>query len=167
MTHEVRGVDVEKYALLCQQTSPKRWFGNMEMTSNCDVTNSTPNTNDHHMTLNQTPPWKFSAYVTKNFFISELVKGHFYVWGVWPCFYWFFACPSAIWKLFVAYLFFFFFFNTEDFTLGCVAGKINKWYQIPMTKARSSCDTAKLKDLVASRFCKIRCCSFFNAIIWT
>jgi len=25
---------------LCQQTSPKRWFGNMEMTSNCDVTNS-------------------------------------------------------------------------------------------------------------------------------
>jgi len=35
----------------------------MEMTSNCDVTNSTPNTNDHHMTLNQPPPpWKFSAY---------------------------------------------------------------------------------------------------------
>jgi len=55
MTHEVRGVDVEKYALLCQQTSPKLWFGNMEMTSNCDVTNSTPNTNDHHMTLNQNP----------------------------------------------------------------------------------------------------------------
>jgi len=58
MTHEVRGVDVEKYALLCQQTSPKRWFGNMEMTSNCDVTNSTPNTNDYHMTLNQPPPMK-------------------------------------------------------------------------------------------------------------
>jgi len=33
-------VDVEKYALLCQETSPKRWFGNMEMTSNYDVTNS-------------------------------------------------------------------------------------------------------------------------------
>jgi len=33
-------VDVEIYALLCQQTSLKRWFGNMEMTSNCDVTNS-------------------------------------------------------------------------------------------------------------------------------
>jgi len=49
-------VDVEKYALLCQQTSPKRWFGNMEMTLNCDVTKSTPNTNDHHMTLNQTTP---------------------------------------------------------------------------------------------------------------
>jgi len=49
-------LDVEKYALLCQQTSPKRWFGNMEMASNCDVSNSTPNTNDHRMTLNQTPP---------------------------------------------------------------------------------------------------------------
>jgi len=24
--------------LLCQQTSPKRWFGNMNMTSNRDVT---------------------------------------------------------------------------------------------------------------------------------
>jgi len=32
MPHEIRGVDVEKYALLCQETSPKRWFGNMEMT---------------------------------------------------------------------------------------------------------------------------------------
>jgi len=56
MTHEVRGVVVEKYALLCQQTSPKRSFGNMEMTSNCDVINSTPNTNDHHITLNHTLP---------------------------------------------------------------------------------------------------------------
>jgi len=24
--------------VLCQQTSPKRWFGNMNITSNCDVT---------------------------------------------------------------------------------------------------------------------------------
>jgi len=40
MPHEIRGVDAEKYALLCQQTSPKRWFGNVEMTSNCDVTSS-------------------------------------------------------------------------------------------------------------------------------
>ena len=56
MTHEIRGVDVEKYALLCQQSSPKRWFGNMEMTSNCDVTNS--ENQNHHMTLNQTPPMK-------------------------------------------------------------------------------------------------------------
>jgi len=28
----------------------------MEMASNCDVTNSTPNTNDHHMTLNHNSP---------------------------------------------------------------------------------------------------------------
>jgi len=29
-----------KMCILCQQTSPKRWFGNRTMTSNCDVTNS-------------------------------------------------------------------------------------------------------------------------------
>jgi len=33
MPHEIKGVDVEKYALLCQETLPKRWFGNMEMNS--------------------------------------------------------------------------------------------------------------------------------------
>jgi len=33
-------VRVEKHAILCQQTSPKRWFVNMNMTSNRDVTNS-------------------------------------------------------------------------------------------------------------------------------
>ena len=27
-----------KMCILCQQTSPKRWFGNRTMTSNCDVT---------------------------------------------------------------------------------------------------------------------------------
>jgi len=26
--------------MLCQQTSPKRWFANVNMTSCCDVTNS-------------------------------------------------------------------------------------------------------------------------------
>ena len=30
----------------------------MNMTSNCDVTNSAPNTNDYHMPLNETPPMK-------------------------------------------------------------------------------------------------------------
>jgi len=65
MPHEVRGVDVEKDALLCQQTSPKRWFGNMEMMSNCDVTNS-----EHQIQMTtirpwtKPPPWKFSAYAT-------------------------------------------------------------------------------------------------------
>jgi len=29
-----------KTCILCQQTSPKRWFGNRTMTSNCDVTNT-------------------------------------------------------------------------------------------------------------------------------
>jgi len=33
-----RRVHVEDNGL-CQQTSPKRWFGNMNMTSNCEVTN--------------------------------------------------------------------------------------------------------------------------------
>ena len=28
------------HALLCQQTSPKRWFANVYMTSYCDATNS-------------------------------------------------------------------------------------------------------------------------------
>ena len=65
MPHEIRGVDVEKYGLLCQGSSPKRWFGNMEMASNCDVTNS-----EHQMQMTttwpwtKTPPWKFSAYAT-------------------------------------------------------------------------------------------------------
>ena len=67
MTHEIRGVDVEQYAFLCQQTSPKRWLGNMEMTSNCDVTNSA-----HQIQMTTTwpltnpPPWKLSAYATES-----------------------------------------------------------------------------------------------------
>jgi len=43
----------------------------MNMTSNCDVTNrahqilmTTIYTNDYHMPLSETPPWKFSAYAT-------------------------------------------------------------------------------------------------------
>jgi len=28
------------HSLLCQQTFPERWFGNMNMTSNWNVTNS-------------------------------------------------------------------------------------------------------------------------------
>jgi len=31
---------LKKHCILCQQTSPKCLFGNMTMTSNCDVTNS-------------------------------------------------------------------------------------------------------------------------------
>ena len=68
MPHEIRGVDVEKYALLCQETLPKRWLGNMEMTSNCDVTNSKQ---EIQMTTiwpwTKPPLWKFSAYTTDSF----------------------------------------------------------------------------------------------------
>jgi len=52
MPHEIRGVDVENYAWLCQETSPKRWFGNMEITSNCDVTNS-----EHQIQMTTIWPW--------------------------------------------------------------------------------------------------------------
>ena len=37
----IRRVRMEEYAYIwCQQTLPKRWFANMNITSNCDVTNS-------------------------------------------------------------------------------------------------------------------------------
>jgi len=64
MTHEIKGVRVEKYALFCQQTSPKRWFGNMDMTSNCDVTNSAHQIQMTTIWPWTKPPWKFSAYAT-------------------------------------------------------------------------------------------------------
>jgi len=51
--------------ILCQQTSPKRWIGNMQMTSNCEVANSAHQiqmATIRHWT--KTPPWKFSAYAT-------------------------------------------------------------------------------------------------------
>ena len=51
--------------VLCQQTLPKRWFGNRTMTSFCDVTNSA-----HQIQMTtlcrwmNPPPWKVSAYAT-------------------------------------------------------------------------------------------------------
>jgi len=38
--HIKQGSACRRICLLCQQTPPKRWFGNMNMTSNCDVTKS-------------------------------------------------------------------------------------------------------------------------------
>jgi len=35
-----KGSACRRICKLCQQTSPKRWFGNIYMTSNCDVRNS-------------------------------------------------------------------------------------------------------------------------------
>jgi len=39
MAHEIRRLRVEEYTYV-STTSPKRWFGKMNMTFNCDVTNS-------------------------------------------------------------------------------------------------------------------------------
>ena len=66
MPHEIRGVDVKKYALLCQESSPKRWFGNMEMTSNCDVTNSA-----HQKQITTIWPWTKSPH--ENFLRTPLL----------------------------------------------------------------------------------------------
>jgi len=62
MTHKISAC--ERICTLCQQTSRKRWFGTMNMTSNCDVTNSA-----HQIQITTTchwmnPLWKFSAYAT-------------------------------------------------------------------------------------------------------
>jgi len=50
---------------VCKQTSPTRWFGNMNMTSTCDDTNSAHQlqmtTMCHWM---KSPSWKFSACAT-------------------------------------------------------------------------------------------------------
>ena len=67
MTHEIRGVRVEKYALLCQQTSPKRWFGNMDMTSNCDVTKSA-----HQIQM--TTIWPLTQTPHENFLRTPLAE---------------------------------------------------------------------------------------------
>jgi len=54
-----------RICIFCKQTSPKRWFGNVNTTSNCDVTNSAHQiqmTTICHWT--KTSPWKISAYAT-------------------------------------------------------------------------------------------------------
>ena len=50
--------------ILCQQTSPKHWFGNMNMTSNCDITNSAHQYKWPPRATEWNPQWKFSAYAT-------------------------------------------------------------------------------------------------------
>ena len=74
MTYKIKGVDVWEICILCQQTSPKRWFGNMEITLNCDVTDSA-----HQIQMTtiwpwtKPPPWKFSANATEwNTLLREL-----------------------------------------------------------------------------------------------
>jgi len=73
MTHEIRGVRVERCAFLCQQTSPNRWFGNIEMTSNCDVTNSA-----HQIQMTTIWPWPWLVHLRR--FVAMLLlrrKGQF------------------------------------------------------------------------------------------
>jgi len=55
-----------KICILCQ-TSPKRWFGNMSMTSNCDVTNSA-----HQIQMTTISHWMKSPH--KNF-LRTLLRG--------------------------------------------------------------------------------------------
>jgi len=50
--------------IICQQTSPKRWFGSMNMRSNCDVANSAQQIQMTTICHWMNPPWKFSAYAT-------------------------------------------------------------------------------------------------------
>ena len=62
---KIRGVRVEEYAYyvnnLSQNIGLETWIWCQIVTSQKEPT---PNTNDHHMSLNETPPWKFSAYAT-------------------------------------------------------------------------------------------------------
>jgi len=53
-----------KMCILCQQTSPKRWFGNRTTTSKCDVIISAHQIQIYPTPLNEPSPWKFSAYAT-------------------------------------------------------------------------------------------------------
>ena len=64
MTRKIRRVDVEKYAYyinkLRQNVCLERWLWRQIWRHK----QRTPNTNDHHVTLNENPPCKFSAYAT-------------------------------------------------------------------------------------------------------
>jgi len=76
-----------RICILCQQTTLKRWFGNMNTTSNNDVTNSALQIQMTTMChLMKPPPWKFSAYATAEISPPKLTcwirpweKDHFYV----------------------------------------------------------------------------------------
>jgi len=60
-----KGNGCRKICILCQQTLPKRWFGNMERRQS--VTSQTGHTKDKWPPYDpepKPPPWKFSAYTT-------------------------------------------------------------------------------------------------------
>ena len=65
MKHKIRGGGrVKEYAYYV-----KNFAKTLVWKHECDVKlwrhkETTPETNDHHIPMNETPPWKFSAYAT-------------------------------------------------------------------------------------------------------
>jgi len=57
---KIKGVRVEEYAYMSTNFAWKHEY-DVKLWRNKKCT---PNTNDHHMPLNETPLWKFSAYAT-------------------------------------------------------------------------------------------------------
>ena len=57
-----------KMCILCQQTSPKRWFGNRTMTSFCDVTNSA------HVWLPEMITIRFAGWISGRIVSLQLDK---------------------------------------------------------------------------------------------
>ena len=53
---QYKGFALRRICILYQETSPKRWFGNINMKSKCDVTTAHKNANDHYMPLDETLP---------------------------------------------------------------------------------------------------------------
>ena len=65
MTHKIRGVRVEEYAYYIKKIRQNVvWKHEYDVKLWCHK-QRTQNTNNHHMPLNETPLWKFSAYATK------------------------------------------------------------------------------------------------------
>jgi len=69
MTHKIRGVREEEYAILCQQTSPKCWVGDVNMTSNRDIPNSA-----HQIQMTTIFHWMKSPH--ENFLRTLLIGAH-------------------------------------------------------------------------------------------
>jgi len=63
MTYKLRGVRVEEYAYYVNFAKTLVWKHEYYVIL-WRHQQRTPNTNDHHMPLKETPPWKFSAYAT-------------------------------------------------------------------------------------------------------
>ena len=64
MTHKIMGVNVEKYAYYVNKLRQNVGLETCKWRQIVTSQQRTPNANAHHVTLNQTPPWKFSAYAT-------------------------------------------------------------------------------------------------------